>query len=252
MSLKLEKKYTAFIDILGWSHAAERAHTNQKLAFRMNSVLENLRIQSEKYNAVMTSHFSDCILLSFAFNPKEQSPQKISEQNSFFLHFISDLSKIYLKHGFLVRGGVTLDYMHHTNDAAFGKAFNRAYELEQKWAIYPRIVIEPNDVMIDWADTVKITNPGNEHPDFTWSLIQEAPDGLHYLDILHNTQFEYDVAHRDFSYLETIRNYIEAGLDEHQGDPNIFAKYYWMANYFNNSIDDQKCDISGIDIMRYG
>jgi hypothetical protein len=44
--------------------------------------------------------------------------------------------------GFWIRGAVTVGLIHHDEHIVFGPALNRAYELESKVAIYPRILID--------------------------------------------------------------------------------------------------------------
>ncbi|WP_447752113.1 hypothetical protein [Sphingopyxis fribergensis] len=44
--------------------------------------------------------------------------------------------------GFWMRGAVTVGSLHHDEHIVFGPALNRAYELESKFAIYPRILLD--------------------------------------------------------------------------------------------------------------
>ena len=62
----------------------------------------------------------------------------------FTIRFIHDRA---IENGFIIRGGLTLGdiYYPDKNDGIFlGKAYLRAYELERKIAIYPRIIIDEN------------------------------------------------------------------------------------------------------------
>lgn len=45
--------------------------------------------------------------------------------------------------GFWLRGAVTIGLLHHDEDIVFGPALNRAYELESRHAIFPRIILDP-------------------------------------------------------------------------------------------------------------
>jgi hypothetical protein len=42
----------------------------------------------------------------------------------------------------LLRGGIVVGKLLHENNIMFGPAFNQAYDLESKSALYPRIVID--------------------------------------------------------------------------------------------------------------
>ena len=95
MGLTLEKKFTAFIDVLGWSNAAAKAHDDPRLAFRMNAVLEELRSHTEKFEDLDISHFSDCIILSDIYRVPDNTTDDMLGESSRFLVAISELSKIY-------------------------------------------------------------------------------------------------------------------------------------------------------------
>lgn len=42
----------------------------------------------------------------------------------------------------LIRGGITIGKIIHNEEMVFGPGINRAYELESKYAIYPRIIFD--------------------------------------------------------------------------------------------------------------
>jgi hypothetical protein len=47
--------------------------------------------------------------------------------------------------GFYIRGGLTVgSLIHIRNKIVFGPALNRAYELESRYANFPRIILDPN------------------------------------------------------------------------------------------------------------
>lgn len=51
-----------------------------------------------------------------------------------------------IQYGILFRGGITYGKVVHTDKMLFGPAMNKAYSLESKTAVYPRIIID-NDVI---------------------------------------------------------------------------------------------------------
>src|SRR5262249_13583968 len=53
---------------------------------------------------------------------------------------------LFLSSGFMVRGGICFSDLFMENDLVFGPALVRGYELSEKLAIFPRILIDPEVV----------------------------------------------------------------------------------------------------------
>ena len=255
MSLALIERYTAFIDILGWSNHAAKAHEDPALAFRMERVILKVADELNRMADRDTSQFSDCIVLSRAVIADDQGEQFQ------FLFDVAQISKIFLAEGFLVRGGITRGFLHHSNQVCYGQALNRAYELEQKWAIYPRIIIDPALANAGWIEAVGVGKlhdtrasadeavKGGEEIK-TWPVLMEAPDGLKHVNILFDLPIFAKIGRRN--YLETVRDQVQQGLQDYQRNPSIFAKYYWMEHEVNNAIARYPSSLEQIDTHYFG
>ncbi|MHB1153717.1 MAG: hypothetical protein ACYCWE_17630 [Eubacteriales bacterium] len=105
--------------------STEKLALNIKTVFFSDSVVR-IRYASDWEKGVLSDGYYMCIL------EKE-------------LLLLADIQSDLLKKGILTRGGTTIGdilYDEETNQL-FGKAMNRAYELESNIANYPRIVIDP-------------------------------------------------------------------------------------------------------------
>lgn len=136
MSEGYEERVVSFSDILGW-----RAHIQQTLVDPerlkwLRATVESWSFHSKKdysigYGGLRITSFSDNVVFS----------QDADEAGT----LIARLALMQLMGagaGFWIRGGVTLGKIIHKPTCVFGPALNRAYELESKTAIVPRIVVD--------------------------------------------------------------------------------------------------------------
>lgn len=184
MSKVYEDRFVVFIDILGFSSLIEDSETSPDIAKNILDVLLSMQpgeivkfsgsqinydkvpieeVQEvEKQLALMNdislsntnisvSYFSDCIILS-ALKGDTYSRQMILEA-------IRNFSKtMWTSKRILLRGGVCEGKLHHSsNGPVFGPALNRAYEIESKEAVYPRILFDPEcQISLEEDGTLKL------------------------------------------------------------------------------------------------
>ena len=133
--LDYEDRLVAFFDILGWqSHITEAGDDPARIARLAAAVrlfTSHVGAVGDKDARITT--FSDNVVFSKRYAP---------EDVPWFLHGIATIMLGAATFGFLVRGGVTHGSLIHDNQIVFGPALNRAYELESKLAIYPRVLID--------------------------------------------------------------------------------------------------------------
>lgn len=144
-------RYTAFIDILGFKDAVNKTEDSSEIYKRIILVLTNLADMKGlipslfRLDHTVNQHdktlreidlniqvFSDSILISANDSDYGLKGVVAFSTLSYWLLFT---------HGFFARGAITKGELLHTDKIAFGESLIRAYELEQKAAIYPRIII---------------------------------------------------------------------------------------------------------------
>lgn len=168
-----EKRFIAFVDILGFGSLVEKSSNEGDLPKKILSALLSLQpeaIHEEAYarinvelvppeqlqevmfyarkmtevfrkqHNVVITYFSDSLVISASFD------DVIASQ--LILDLLAKLSiKLWSDHSLLIRGGLTLgDLIHIENGPLFGPAMNRAYHLESKLAKNPRILIDAHCV----------------------------------------------------------------------------------------------------------
>lgn len=142
--LSYERKFVAFFDVLGWRDKIEAAKNDPSKVAHLHNVLAlftTLAKQKELTDRGRTriTTFSDNVVLSHSL-----------ERQRSLIFGLGMIQMGAAMKGYLVRGGLTAGYIVHNDYVVFGPAVNRAYDLESKVAVYPRIVIDP-----DWINLFK-------------------------------------------------------------------------------------------------
>lgn len=134
--INYEERVTVFYDVLGWKSEVASAGQNPKYIARLAAALRMFasHVDQAGDQGALISTFSDNVVFSKFYQPEELW---WTLQGAATIQF--GLAMI----GFFIRGGVTIGPLHHDHRIVFGPALNRAYELESKEAVYPRIIIDP-------------------------------------------------------------------------------------------------------------
>lgn len=159
------ERVVAFLDILGFSKMVRSIGENFALHRDLRHALNWFHWMKESSIAPVTTQtslevsvFSDCVVISGEH-----------EQLHSVIWSCLNLQAELLGIGILLRGGIAGGRLVHEGNLVYGEGLLRAYELEHKVAVYPRVVIEESLV----SDV-----PGAYRSDF---LLQDC-DGLWFLD----------------------------------------------------------------------
>ncbi len=110
--------------------------------------------------------------------------------------------------GIMIRGGVTIGDLYHRNNIVYGPAMIEAYRLESKCAIYPRIIMSEDMLVIGIMKTLPEQNTLEEEIDYVDCLIRKACDGYYYLDFLGKYE-EFDCGYDYYNFLKITKKIIE-------------------------------------------
>lgn len=129
-----ERRVVVFYDVLGWRSQIEDAGPDSsKIGDLRRLILAHSRVLRMPVKApVNVGTFSDNIVISTPVN----------EHISYFLRAIAIMQLMTASLHFLLRGGIAVGDIYHDDEVVFGPALNRAYELESKVAVYPRIILD--------------------------------------------------------------------------------------------------------------
>ena len=202
---KTSRHCVAYLDILGGKNkiCADKDNTFlNTLNMVFQDAIEETNFLFRK-ETIFTKIFSDNILLAVEI---EDNNNQTEEKISSLLNLTANVVLETLRHGFLMRGAITIGDFFQNDILVYGKALVDAVEMEEKTAIYPRVIA---------TDEVQQIAP---------QYFTESSDGLHTFNYLI-----YAVEPGD-SY--TIKINLLKMLEE---CPNkkVEQKIRWAISYFN-------------------
>jgi len=178
------------------------------------------------------TQFSDCLAISTRAD---------HEGKSWLISSLGFISMSLLHQGFLLRGGLTIGELYHQGTMVFGPALLKAYELESRCSIYPRIILDPV-LSKQWGQ-------GEAYREKDGSLIGHARtwrmshDGFRFFDFLQplgGTPDFWDSPNLIKNSLTPLRPLLIENMKTHANNPGIWPKYVWLANYFNDVCTEYK------------
>lgn len=216
----------AFIDILGFTNMVKdnKQDIILQILKKFSSLNRNDTTDStpDVINNYAVSSFSDHIVISVALDHPTKGyespiPLKVMSEA------VNKLISITVPRGILIRGGLAYGECYHEGNIVFGKALLEAIELEEKTAIYPRIILS-NKIVDEWVDE-------------NW-LCRVDFDGLRYISFFSPICTLY--TEKLSSALKKFRDVIITNLNQHQDNTGVFAKWTWLYRYFNTILGEWK------------
>jgi hypothetical protein len=128
---------------------------------------------------------------------------------------LSIIFSLFLKKIF-IRGGITVGAIEASKSTVYGGGLNRAYELENNIAVYPRVIIDPELIQ------------GKNEDGFKY--LKKDLDGYFFVNYMERlVEFEDD-------FLSVHKNIISEQLLNTNNDEKTLQKYKWLKEYHNNFI----------------
>ncbi len=161
-------------------------------------------------SSIEVSAFSDCTVISSSEANRDASYRVIEAACSLGVRL--------LEIGLFCRGGVTRGDLFHQNGIVFGPGMVRAYELESKSAIYPRVIIED-----EIAEDEKLKSIYHALGGGTAPIRKADGDGLYYIDF-----YQRFIQSSEQSKVDKVREIVKQHLfdKEHY---EYKAKWQWVS-----------------------
>ena len=255
LNLTYENRIVAFLDILGFKkiiHESESDHSKLEkiytsleflktwekpkewnldlIEIEENAQKKGIKAFDIKMNSSCTC-FSDSIVVSIKVEGKEI--------NEAFSTLITNLSLIGVKlisEGILLRGGITIgNLIHHDNGIIMGQALIDAYELENKYSKYPRIIL--SDKLIEKLN-YPLIRKSDRYPYHQYiDRFEDGCVGFHQMIYFQVLQSWRNLEESEIKKeLKKIKQQIIAGLDSSFETPSVYYKYLWLKNQYINLI----------------
>lgn len=269
-----ENRFVAFLDVLGFKEliykiedegeeSSDFKRVRSVLSFLHEESVESngqhdLRIYEQKEDYILEkelgdpriSYISDCVIISTesTFDGFKSLCNKLTK-------FSTDIAC----DGIFMRGAVTYGKIYHHGSMLFGSAYQRAYELESKKAVHPRIIID--DIVFEELSERKGEFPLNDHAIVkdkdAVSYLANFPLNYHPLYTSSWLDFLLRIKSRILYHLNTYDTRVSGfgpelrNLDKFccwkevygwdlkfdGGSASVLSKYEWLKDEFNSTIN---------------
>lgn len=230
----------AHIDILGTKSMVADKKTSQKLLETMIGFIDKCKSYVKSFNELRDvaeklsfKIFSDNIVIYIPFNKEKYNDlfQAICLSAIFFQRNLLLNEELPLP----VRGGIAIENFYADDDFVYGQALIDSYQIEEKLAIVPRIVVS--------ADIIETLFNKNELSQFAGygKLIVDDFDGFYYLNFLYEQRkaeveqiqkfIQKAIAKLKTKHAEQVVEKMKSGKDEVKDYSNIYQKYGWLLKY---------------------
>ena len=228
----------SYFDILGFRHMIDSWEPEQiRSALEALLALSSQDFPLRRVTLRGLSTFSDHVVRTAPLDGLDADHILATVQ--FELSQIQHIQANLAVNGIFVRGAMTRGPIYISDEIVFGPALVHAYEMEQKVAIYPRIIVDEARVIAEMQSLVGKENTARLCMDYLfygdneqWSVnyLQAGDELGERLALLKEHS---KVLHRNLSEISDLA---------------VLAKYRWLAN-FQNSVVARLADS---DLAKYG
>lgn len=248
-----EQTVAIFIDILGSKDTTGFEEKHNIHTIFHNSILDNQDRQNSKGHVAYTRKlysFSDCTFIFYKYKPDITDDRK--DVNKLLQVALFNSSNIILElfnAGYIVRGGIAVGDVFFDDMSFFGPAVDRAYELESKMAVTPRILIDPaiGPALLEHETKIYSEVFGESSPHYNFLpkrsyipsiSIEDGDDFI--LNPLYILEMEgripwgkKEISHQDLK--TRLLEKINKQIPEYPWDDRVRPKLEWMKQYLENS-----------------
>ena len=220
---KRKDNYVAFMDLMGFADFV-RGESHGRVGEYLSALAGFAEALNVAGLGIGMRIFSDSVVLNLPDDGKPDTYHK-------FLLYVCNLQLAALTAPGLgtlpLRGSVTKGaYAADGGKLTYGRAPVDAYEMENRMAVYPRILVSPEDYK---PENVRALNLNEKA-----ITVRRDFDGLlhlNYLSAVYGTSGKW--IPQGNQYAGAHKELIQRNIEKHKGDKRVLAKYEWMKNYHN-------------------
>ncbi len=242
-----QKAIVTFIDILGFGDLVKQSD-----AVSINKVLDVIQKEtSDEDDHTEVISFSDSIVRIRKIETKENKEFPMGLLYQELISLVHAQGKL-IDFNLIIRGGVSVGDIYTSGGRVFGPGLVQAYELESKYALYPRIIIDPRLIQEHKANKLLKAKWHNveDEQEIIGELLRHGDDGMWFIDYVAALEGELDEHEMYPIFLRRHREVILAGAQKHSQLNAILRKFVWMAHYHNqvvSNMDDDACESYDLD-----
>jgi hypothetical protein len=242
------KSIVSYFDILGFKKIVEEAKNPEDVARKLR-LLKRSSLPSEGIAEAFGNtftNFSDLILRTVPILP---NPKLMGNEGLLYCEFM-DLVYIQVElisEGVLLRGAITIGDIFVNDDMVFGPALVRAYELESKVAVAPRVIIDPR--MFQQLEEYPALRKHDIEAEMQYYLrvLKKDADGVWFVDYLR-AFFGTGEIEGFLRFLKAHKELIVNSIASATTFDSVITKYGWLVTYHNDFVNI----LNEIDLQELG
>jgi hypothetical protein len=228
------------------SHLMKQLNTDKLTDEQKSNALYDLKNQD-----MQISMFSDSIVISYS-NHRNNFTYSIIE----LFDKIKDLQDLLNSFNVFLRGGITYGKLYHKGSICFGEAMIKAYTIESKVAIYPRIIVDSEIYkkkffreLFEFSSSKIEHFDDNEYGISIFNTVKRVIQTETKAEILRaenpflKENGEYSYKFHFFVQMDKLKIIIDANakryIDCNVDDLKIAEKIKWMIHTYNQILNQQ-------------
>lgn len=233
-----QRSLLTYIDVLGFRDII-RAKTPNDISRSIRIVRES--VQPNRFKTSIPElhedeyiNFSDLTIIWTPFSPngRLQRPGCVHSQ---ILRMVHAQASLLFDEGILLRGGITVGDVARSYGQLFGPAVVRGYDLENKVARFPRIVVGEEVLEEMTANPNLWVHDKETDTRELKDLLHKDFDGEWFVDYLRVIEEELDDRSEYPSYLRRHEEFVEQRLTDYRENSSILPKFKWLREYHNRT-----------------
>lgn len=228
----MRKSFCAYLDILGFKEKIEIndiAYFNKylkSLSTELKNIDEKYDYFDEEKRRFEIKIFTDNFVFGQPWNDEHGEVEL-----SYIFDLLSLMQLNFIKSNVFVRGAISISDLFINENVVLGPALIEAYQLESKYAIYPRIIISDSVAKVIETHFTYYAEPDTSPQN---KILLKDIDGKIFLNYLFALFFDNGFTESEVvSELELHRESILQNLKIYKNNFKVFDKYSWSANYHN-------------------
>lgn len=202
-----------YIDLLGTTHRIQSGKSVNSLSSVQNifyQFTQELLRQGVDLTQIKMQAFSDNVLMAKSV---EDAPDSRASGLNQMIYIAALFQLFSLLNGWLIRGGITVGNLYLDDILVWGNGLIRAYEIESKYAIFPRIVIDKKQL-----DKLMPQYSANI---IGWTMDNGFPI-VDFLNCIHGAEIQ----------IQHLNSSLKKIIDEADGIESVISKIEWMKHYY--------------------
>lgn len=257
---KFSQYLVIFVDILG-----SQSRTDFQEMYQINTVFHDEFMKNQENDRDYTLYFrkiytfSDCAYIFYGF--KDDTPEEKKDLGKMFTTALCNCEPIFLrflKERIMFRGGISYGnaYIDPNRNMFFGDAVTKAYQMESKEAVHPRILVdsfvaqEIEDNIVQKTYELATTNPkimialGSGMIPYIWEtgagIVEHDLDGHYVFNYLHfpeNNTVMPGCYLSGYDFMKELMSYCQEQIEKNSSY-KVIDKYFYLMRFVQSKLDN--------------